>query len=247
MITAAKRALIIEDDAALRQSLGEQLELHEGFVAVTAADGEQALDLVKKQHFEIILLDVRLPDIDGRDLCRLMRRQGVKAPIIIVSVYDTDADMILGLDSGASDYITKPFRLGVLLARVRAQHRQYEQLDDATFPIGPYLFHPSAKILTDIETGRKIHLTERETAILKCLYRMGDRPVRRDALLGEVWGYKADVATHTLETHIYRLRQKVEPDHARVQILVTEPEGYRLVRSLTPSTRGDFPVSRKVA
>lgn len=227
---AIKKALIVEDDADLCQSLGEQLEVHQGFAAVRASSGEAALELIEDQQFEVILLDVSLPDIDGRDLCRLLRRKGVKAPIIMLSAHDTDADTILGLDSGASDYLAKPFRLGVLLARVRAQHRQFEQLDDAAFPIGPYSFRPSTKILTNIETDRKIHLTERETAILKYLYRMGDRPARRKTLLGEVWGYKTNVTSHTLETHIYRLRQKVEPDPANVQILVTEPDGYRLVR-----------------
>ncbi|MGI9433516.1 MAG: response regulator transcription factor [Geminicoccaceae bacterium] len=225
-----KQILIVDDDAALRISLAEQLELHEGFVALQAENGESALELVKEHHFEVILMDVGLPDTDGRDLCRLMRRQGVKTPVIMLTAHDSDADTILGLDSGANDYIPKPFRLGVLLARVRAQLRQFELSDDATFPIGPYSFRPSAKILTNTETEKKVHLTEKETAILKYLYRMGDRPVPRDVLLDEVWGYNAGVTTHTLETHIYRLRQKVEPDPTNAQILVTEPGGYRLVR-----------------
>ncbi|MGH1478214.1 MAG: response regulator transcription factor [Geminicoccales bacterium] len=225
-----KQILIIDDDAALRSSLAEQLELHEGFTALQAETGEAALELAKEHHFEVILMDVGLPDTDGRDLCRLMRRQGVKTPVIMLTAHDSDADTILGLDSGANDYIPKPFRLGVLLARVRAQLRQFELSDDATFPIGPYAFRPSAKTLTNNETEKKVHLTEKETAILKYLYRMGDRAVPRDVLLDEVWGYNAGVTTHTLETHIYRLRQKVEPDPTNAQILVTEPGGYRLVR-----------------
>jgi DNA-binding response OmpR family regulator len=229
-MATTKQILIVDDDAALRSSLAEQLELHEGFVALQAENGESALELVKEHHFEVILMDVGLPDTDGRDLCRLMRRQGVKTPVIMLTAHDSDADTILGLDSGANDYIPKPFRLGVLLARVRAQLRQFELSDDATFPIGPYSFRPSAKILTNTETDKKVHLTEKETAILKYLYRMGDRPVPRDVLLDEVWGYNAGVTTHTLETHIYRLRQKVEPDPTNAQILVTEPGGYRLVR-----------------
>jgi len=229
-ISIKKKALIVEDDTALRQTLSEQLELHENYVVVEAETGEQALELIEDQHFEILLMDVCLPDTDGRDLCRLMRRQGVKAPIIMLSGHNTEADTILGLDSGASDYITKPFHLGVLLARVRAQHRQLNFLDDIALLIGPYSFRPSTKILTNKETDTKIHLTERETDILKYLYRMGDRPAARKTLLGEVWGFKANVTTHTLESHIYRLRQKLEPDPANVQFLVTEPEGYRLVR-----------------
>jgi len=225
-----KQVLIVDDDDTLRKTLAEQLELHEGFTVLTAADGRHALDLLKEHHFEIILMDVGLPDTDGRDLCRLIRRQGVKSPVIMLTAHDSDADTILGLDSGANDYIPKPFRLGVLLARLRAQLRQFELSDDATFPIGPYTFRPSAKMLLNAYNNRKIHLTEKETAILKYLYRMGDRPVTREVLLDEVWGYNAGVTTHTLETHIYRLRQKIEPEPTNAQILVTEPGGYRLVR-----------------
>ena len=225
-MATTKQVLIVDDDTALRSSLAEQLELHEGFVAMQAENGEAALALVKEHHFEVILMDVGLPDTDGRDLCRLMRRQGVKTPVIMLTAHDSDADTILGLDN---DYIPKPFRLGVLLARVRAQLRQFELSDDATFPIGPYAFRPSAKLLVNAETEKKVHLTEKETAILKYLYRMGDRPVPRDVLLDEVWGYNAGVTTHTLETHVYRLRQKIEQDPSNAAILVTEPGGYRLV------------------
>ena len=229
-MATSKRVLIVDDDDALRGSLAEQLELHEGLTVDQAADGRTALELIGEHGFDIILLDVGLPDADGRDLCRLLRRRGVKAPVIMLTAHDSDADTILGLDSGANDYISKPFRLGVLLARLRAQLRQHELSDDATFAIGPYQFRPSAKMLVSRETNRKLHLTEKETAILKYLYRMGDRPVSRDVLLDEVWGYNTGVTTHTLETHIYRLRQKIEPDPANAKLLVTEPGGYRLVR-----------------
>ncbi len=131
--------------------------------------------------------------------------------------------------SGADDYVTKPFRLSVLLARLRAHLRQSEHSDDAEFTIGPYAFRPSAKLLIDPGGRKKVRLTEKETAILKYLYRAGDRAIGRDTLLGEVWGYNAGVTTHTLETHVYRLRQKIERDPARAEILVTEPGGYRLV------------------
>jgi DNA-binding response OmpR family regulator len=158
-----------------------------------------------------------------------MRRGGVKSPIIMLTAADSDADTILGLDAGANDYITKPFRLNVLLARLRAQLRQHEQSEDAVFSVGPYTFMPSSKILLDDETNKKIRLTEKETAILKYLYRSGDKVVGRDTLLGEVWGYNAGVTTHTLETHVYRLRQKIERDPSHAEILVTEPGGYKLI------------------
>ena len=166
--------------------------------------------------------------MDGREVCRLMRRNGVKSPIIMLTGQDTDADQILGLDVGANDYVTKPFRLSVLLARLRAQLRQHEQSEDAVFTIGPYTFQPANKLLVNAEE-QKVRLTEKETAILKYLYRAGDKVVSRDTLLGEVWGYNAGVTTHTLETHVYRLRQKIEADPSNATILVTEPGGYRLI------------------
>ncbi len=228
-MNTGKRVLIVDDDAALLEFISEQLQLHEEFATTTAAGGTEALSLAKADYFDVIILDVGLPDMDGREVCRLMRRNGVKSPIIMLTGADTDSDTILGLDAGANDYITKPFRLGVLLARIRAHIRQHERSDDAIFTIGPYTFQPSAKQLTDNETKKKIRLTDKETAILKYLYRSGSLVVGRDVLLDEVWGYNAGVTTHTLETHVYRLRQKIERNPSNARILVTEPGGYRLV------------------
>ena len=228
-MTTGKRILLVDDDEALLRTLSEQLQLHEEFTTTTAAGtGSEALKLAKSDYFDVIILDVGLPDIDGREVCRLMRRNGVKSPIIMLTSADTDSDTILGLDAGANDYVTKPFRLGVLLARLRAHIRQHERSDDAIFTIGPYIFRPSAKLLVDNETNKKVRLTDKETAILKHLYRSGDRVVGRDVLLDEVWGYNAGVTTHTLETHVYRLRQKIERDPSNAKILLTEPGGYRL-------------------
>jgi DNA-binding response OmpR family regulator len=226
---SGKKILLVDDDEALRQSLSEQLRLFEEFTTAEAGTGTAALELAKGERFDAILLDVGLPDMDGREVCRVMRRSGVTAPIIMLTGASTDADTILALDSGANDYVTKPFRLGVLLARLRAQLRQHEQSEDAVFNIGGYIFRPSAKLLQHQQTAKKVRLTEKETAILKYLYRAGNRVVGRDTLLGEVWGYNAGVTTHTLETHVYRLRQKIERDPSQAEILVTEPGGYRLV------------------
>ena len=227
--TAGKKILLVDDDKPLRQSLAEQLRLHEEFQTTEADTGAAALEICKNDRFDAIILDVGLPDFDGREVCKLMRRGGVSAPIIMLTGAGTDADAILGLDSGANDYVTKPFRLGVLLARLRAQLRQHEQSEDAMFTIGPYSFRPSIKLLLNTATNKKVRLTEKETAILKYLYRAGERAVGRETLLGEVWGYNAGVTTHTLETHIYRLRQKIERDPSHLEILMTEPGGYRLV------------------
>jgi DNA-binding response OmpR family regulator len=228
-MSSGRKILIIDDDEALRHSLAEQLQLHEEFAAAEAGTGGEALESTKTQYFDAILLDVGLPDMDGRELCRVMRRNGVRAPILMLTGADGDADTILGLDSGANDYITKPFRLNVLLARLRAQLRQHEASEDAVFAIGPYTFRPSAKTLIDDAKRRKVRLTEKETAILKYLYRAGEKTIGRAILLNEVWGYNSGVTTHTLETHVYRLRQKIERDPAKAEILITEPGGYSLV------------------
>jgi len=224
-----RRILIVDDDSALRQSLAEQLQLHEEFMAVEAATAAEALDLVKRQYHDAVILDVGLPDMDGRELCRLMRREGVRSPILMLTAADSESDTVLGLDSGANDYIAKPFRLHVLLARLRAQLRQHEQSDDAIFTIGPYTFRPGTKLLVDETKRKKVRLTEKETAILKYLYRAGTRTIGRDVLLNEVWGYNSGVTTHTLETHVYRLRQKIERDPTHAEILITDAGGYRLV------------------
>jgi DNA-binding response OmpR family regulator len=227
-MSASKRILLVDDDETLRGSLAEQLELLEGFATVQAGDGAAAMAAIKQAHFDAVLLDIGLPDMDGRDLCRLMRRNGLRSPVILLTAVDSDADTILGLESGANDYVTKPFRLNVLMARLRAQLRQFEQSEDAVFTIGPFSFRPSAKLLVDEARNQKVRLTEKETAILKYLYRVGNKVVGRDTLLGEVWGYNASVTTHTLETHVYRLRQKIEEDPSNAKLLVTEPGGYRL-------------------
>lgn len=224
-----KKILLVDDDATLRQSLSEQLRLHEEFAVTEADSGKAALDSAKSGQFDIVLLDVGLPDIDGREVCRMLRRVGVAAPIIMLTGADSEADTILGLDAGANDYVAKPFKVGVLLARIRSQLRQHEASEDAVFTIGPYTFRPSAKVLVNNASRKKIRLTEKETAILRYLYRAGSKPVSREVLLDEVWGYNAGITTHTLETHVYRLRQKIEVNPAAAQILITEPGGYRLV------------------
>tara|TARA_R110000850_G_scaffold99_1_gene517 strand:+ start:1691 stop:2377 length:687 start_codon:yes stop_codon:yes gene_type:complete len=223
-----KKILLVDDDDDLRDALAEQLVMTEDFDVFEADSGATGMARAKEQLYDLIVLDVGLPDADGRELCRLMRKQGIKCPVVMLTGHDTDADTILGLDAGANDYIAKPFKFPVLLARIRAQLRTHEQSEDAVFTLGPYTFKPSMKMLLT-EDEKKIRLTEKETNILKFLYRAGDGTVARDVLLHEVWGYNAGVTTHTLETHIYRLRQKIEPDPSNARLLVTESGGYRLM------------------
>jgi len=227
-MSSLKKILLVDDDEDLREALGEQLLMTEDFDVFEAVDGHDAIARIRAGFYDLVILDVGLPDTDGRELCRVMRKQGVSCPIVMLTGHESDSDTILGLDAGANDYVTKPFKFPVLLARIRAQLRQHEQSEDAIFQLGPYVFKPSMKLLL-AEDESKIRLTEKETNILKFLYRSTDDVVARDVLLHEVWGYNAGVTTHTLETHIYRLRQKIEPDPSKACLLVTESGGYRLV------------------
>lgn len=224
----ARKILLVDDDDLLRETLIDQFGHHDDFDVEPIATARDAIDRVKEEsHIDLVLLDVGLPDMDGREACQMMRKNGFKSPVIMLTGADSDADQVLGLNSGANDYVTKPFKFSVLLARVRAHLRSHEQSEDAVFKIGLYEFRPSVKMLVT-DSDKKIRLTEKETSILKFLYRAGGKPVTRDTLLDEVWGYNSGVTTHTLETHVYRLRQKIEPDPSNASLLLTEGGGYRL-------------------
>lgn len=226
-MSAKKSILIVDDEEDLRETLAEQFELSDGFLAITAASGEEALQKTADERVDLVILDVDMPGMNGREVCRQLRDKGIRVPVIMLTGRSGESDTVAGLEAGANDYVAKPFSFAVLLARVRSQLRSFEQTEDATFDIGPYEFRPSTKVLRTKE-GRRIRLTEKETEILKFLYRAGGKPVARETLLSEVWGYNAAVTTHTLETHIYRLRQKVEPDPSNAQLLLTDTGGYRL-------------------
>lgn len=220
--------LIIDDDAELRQALVEQFDLEEGFAGAGASSAAEGFAAAADLKPAAIVLDVSLPDMDGFEACRQLREQGVKAPIIMLTgAAQEEEQQVQGLDAGANDYVLKPFKFSVLLARIRAHLRSHEASEDAIYRIGPYEFRPAMRLLLD-ESQKKIRLTDKEASILRYLYRSGEKPVGREELLREVWGYNANVTTHTLETHIYRLRQKIEPDAQSPKLLITETGGYRL-------------------
>ncbi len=227
-MTNLRKILIADDDVDFRTVLHDQLRMTEDYDVSDAGTGAEVLEMVARRSFNLILLDVELPDTDGRELCRILRRRSVNCPIIMLTAHATDSDIILGLEAGANDYVAKPFRLPVLLARMRAQLRQLDHSEGASLQMGPYVFQPAHRVLVD-HANRRIRLTEKEANILKMLYRAPPgQAVPREALLDEIWGYNAGVTTHTLETHIYRLRQKIEPDPQNARLLITEAGGYRL-------------------
>ncbi len=230
-MTLKHTLLLIDDDDDLRDALSEQLQLDAGFLTRTARTGAEGL-AAAQPPVDLVLLDIDLPDMNGRDVCRTLRESGLRVPIIMLTGALSEAETSAGLDAGATDYIAKPFTYAVLLARIRAQLRAFESSDEATLTIGPYAFRPALKVL--ISGNKKTKLTDKEASILKYLYRSGGGTISREELLAEVWGYNAGVDTHTIETHIYRLRKKIEPDGAP-NLLITEPGGYRL--AMTPSNR----------
>lgn len=226
-MNSTKTILIIDDDATLRETLVEQLRFHDEFDCAEAGDGAAGLAFIHENPVDIVLLDVNLPDMAGHEVCRLVREEGLRVPVIMLAGDGTDVGAVPGLEEGANDFLIKPFRFAALLVRIRTLIRQHEQSEDVVLRIGPYEFNPGLKLLVEGEE-RKIRLTEKEAAILKFLFHAGGETVPRDVLLHEVWGYHSGVTTHTLETHIYRLRQKIEADPSNAEILLTEPGGYRL-------------------
>ena len=228
-MSTARPILIVEDDDAFRQVLADQLASSGLFQPVEAATLDQASCHLSAPdaRFDAIILDIDMPDGNGRDFCASVRRQGQKMPIIMLTGATGEADVVSSLDAGANDYVAKPFRLNELMARLQAQLRLFDISGDAVFSIGAYTFRPAQKSLIGADKKR-IRLSAKEVDILKFLYRHANHTVSRKTLLDEVWGYKAEIATHTLETHIYRLRQKMETHPAEWRVLKTERGGYRL-------------------
>lgn len=223
------RLMLIDDDDALRAVLRQQFEA-EGVSAIhEAATSQKAFDTIDEFTPDIVLLDVQLPDGNGFDICRKLRNRGFDKPILMLTGQDAEDDIVQGLEAGANDYIAKPMRMGELLARMNTHLRQHKLSDDARFEIQGLDFVPSQKTIASRTSGAKIILTEKETMVLKMLNKKAPDAVSREALLSEIWGFQKGLTTHTLETHIYRLRQKLtrlttEP------VIETAQDGYRLAR-----------------
>ena len=222
--------LVVEDDDAVRQLLADQLVssgLFHVAEAANLAEAGQHLDAPDVQC-DAIILDISLPDGDGCDFCARIRKQGHMMPVLMLTGAASEDDIVSALNAGANDYLVKPFRVNELLARLQAQLRLFDASENAVLTIGSSTFRPGAKLLIGADKTRRLHLTSKEVGLLKFLHRHANQVVSRETLLEVVWGYHAGVTTHTLETHIYRLRQKIETDPANARLLMTVPGGYRL-------------------
>ncbi len=225
-----QRLLLVESDPDLREALGEQLDRVDDFQTQRLDRATAALALMEdgRPHPGLILLDAHLPDLDGAAASAALRALGVRCPIILLAARDDDDETIRGLNAGANDHLVKPLRFGVLVARIRAQLRSFADDDQRVVRVGRFRFHAMDRLLVD-DAGEGLRLTDKECAILKFLLRANGEAVTRDVLLQEIWGYGAAVSTHTLETHIYRLRRKIEIDPTAARLLVTDGGGYKLM------------------
>jgi DNA-binding response OmpR family regulator len=236
--------LIVDDDTELREALVEQLALHEEFEVTSVDSGTKAVQAAKGGQLDLVIMDVGLPDVDGREAVRILRKNGFKSPIIMLTGHDTDSDTILGLESGANDYVTKPFRFAVLLARIRAQLRQHEASEDAVFTIGPYSFRPSSKLLLSPK-GSKVRLTEKETAILRYLYRRAETGVARDFAAGSVGlqfrrhhAYAGDAHLPSAAEGGKGRRHAVDPGDRSRRLQAGAVRNYPVIPGRAPSAEG---------
>ena len=221
--------LIVDDDDELREALVEQLALHEEFDAIAVDSGTKGVQAAKGGQIDLVIMDVGLPDVDGREAVRILRKNGFKAPIIMLTGHDTDSDTILGLESGANDYVTKPFRFAVLLARIRAQLRQHEASEDAVFTIGPYTFRPVVEAAAQPEgqQGAADREGNRHPALsLSAPGRSRCRARRCCRKCGATIPASPPTRWRRTSTGCGRRSRRTPPQPA---ILVTEAGGYKLV------------------
>ena len=222
------RILIVDDEPEMVRGLEDNLRF-EGYQTVAAPDGRRGLALALSEAPDLILLDVMMPGMSGWDLCRELRRRGLDVPVIMLTARGEEVDRVLGLELGADDYVTKPFSLRELMARIRAVLRRpgpRQKFEE--FAFGDVRVHLRAR--QAFKSGREVRLTRKEFDLLRYLIEHPGEVITRDRLLDEVWGYERFPTTRTVDTHILRLRQKFEDDPERpAHILTAHGQGYRFV------------------
>ena len=223
-----KTILFVSEALLLKELLLDQLQKQGEYLLEESLSVTEAISLIVKEHFDCILIDSSLADVSLSNLCKNIRQEGVRSPIILVAEELGEDGAIVALDAGANDYVLKPFKINVLVAKIRSNIRQFEQSEFAILRFGRFSFKPGDKILLNNTSREEVRLTDKETAIIKLLYLSGGEVVTRATLLEEVWGYNTTLTTHTLETHIYRIRQKVGNTSSGQDFIATESEGYRM-------------------
>ena len=221
------KILLINNDKDLGEALVFQLTLIEKYQIIETKDETSALAQINNNLCDLIIINSQSSKLKGYNLTKSLRTVAYKKPIIMLINQKTDLDIPDVQGHEADEYIIKPFRYSVLLKSIETQLYKFKKSENTQYDIGNYVFKPNSKILESNENG-SIRLTEKENNILKFLYKNLGNVIRRETLLHEVWGYNSKVTTHTLETHIYRLRQKIEDDPSNACFLITEPGGYKL-------------------
>jgi two-component system alkaline phosphatase synthesis response regulator PhoP len=215
-----KRVLLVEDEAGLVLTLTDRLT-REGYAVESAADGESGLERATRDAFDLLVLDVMLPRLGGFDVCRELRRRGIDTPVIMLTARGQVVDKVVGLKLGADDYVTKPFEMAELLARVEAQLRR---VPPALHPAEGYAFGAlrvdfrKAEAMRD---GAPLELSAREFQLLRYFIEHRGATLTRDELLNEVWGYHSMPSTRTVDVHVAWLRQKIEPNPRHPQFILT--------------------------
>lgn len=226
------RILIIEDEPAMQLGLKDNLEM-EGYEVDLANDGEAGMSRIRSGRFDLILLDVMLPKLSGFDVCRAARAEGVRTPIVLLTARGEEIDKVLGLELGADDYITKPFGVRELLARIKAILRRSQAAAEGSSKEGNLSIGRltvNFNTFVTLQDGKEIKLSHKEVEILACLYKNRNKVVSRYELLEQVWGYEEQITTRTVDNFIARLRQKAEinPNTPKI-ILTVHGSGYKMV------------------
>ncbi|MBU2492407.1 MAG: response regulator transcription factor [Bacteroidetes bacterium] len=227
-----KNILIVEDEPGMRMGLKDNLEF-EGFSVDYAEDGSAGLQKIRANSYDLVLLDVMLPEISGFEICKTIRKEGIKTPVILLTAKGEEIDKVLGLELGADDYVTKPFSLRELLARIKAVIRRGEQTGNDTLKeeivtIGKLDINFTT--YNSKEKGNDIQMSYKEFEVLHYLWKRKNETVSRDDLLHDIWGHDVYITTRTIDNFILKLRQKIETDSKHPKIILTvHGIGYKMI------------------
>jgi len=225
----ARHVLVIEDEPQMRSMLADNLEF-EGYRVTAVASGEEALQAVAARHFALLLVDVMLPGISGFDVCQQLRARGSHVPIVVLTARTHEQDRVRGLDLGADDYVSKPFSVSELLARVRALVRRddWHAPGSGEFSLGDVVVKPRQRLV--LKKGRRVALSSREFELLRYLFAHRNEVVSREQLLRDVWGYSHLSVTRTVDNYVAKLRMHIEPrPHDPRYIITVHGSGYQLL------------------
>ncbi len=222
--------LVIEDEPEMQRGLRDNLEF-EGYSVLAVGDGKKGLETIRAKKFDLILLDVMLPGISGFDICKKIREEGITTPVILLTAKGEEVDKVLGLEFGADDYITKPFSLRELLARVKAVLRRTpSEKISAVKKITIGLLEIDIENYTALKKGKSISMTSKEFEILRYLWQHQQQVISRDDLLKHVWGYDESISSRTVDNFVVKLRKNIEKDPSHPKHIVTiHGTGYKLI------------------